>query len=70
MHKRAVALTRREAVRRYSMRTDAAQIDHERTGIAVAPGGADGLPRPIRDLAPLHTASMASGGEHHSPSVD
>ena len=28
------------------MRTDAAQIDHKRTGAAVPPGGADGLPRP------------------------
>ncbi len=28
------------------MRTDAAQIDHERTGAAVPPGGAAGLPRP------------------------
>jgi hypothetical protein len=28
------------------MRTDAAQVGHERTGAAVPPDGAEGLPRP------------------------
>jgi hypothetical protein len=47
MHNRAVARTRREAVRRYSMRTDSTQVDHKRTGAPVPLTAPKGSPVPM-----------------------
>jgi hypothetical protein len=62
MHNRAVARTRREAVRRYSIRTHSTQVDHGRTGAPVPPDGAEGLRRPdvVTSVIPHRVKAGAS----------